>query len=61
MRDHSIYMDRGLYATSIVEKYLDTATVNASKNIYKTTFSSDMIFATDDIYTSDEQGEKLTK
>ena len=36
------------YATSIVEKYLDTATVN-------------MLFTKEDLSTSDEQVEKLTR
>ena len=32
MKDHSISMDQARYATSIVEKYLYTATVQASTN-----------------------------
>ena len=28
MKDHSIYLDQARYATSIVAKYLDTATAN---------------------------------
>ena len=44
LKDHSISVDQARYATSIVSKYLDTATVKASKNIYKTTLPSDMIF-----------------
>ena len=31
MKDHSISVDQARYATSIVEKYLDTATFKASK------------------------------
>ena len=61
MRDHSISMDQAIYATSIVAKYLDTATVKASTKFYKTTLTSDMIFTKDDISTSDEQVEKLTR
>ena len=30
MKDHSIYLYQARYATSIVEKYLDTATVKVS-------------------------------
>ena len=35
MKDHpiSVYQDR--YSTSIVDKYLDTSTVNTSKRFYK--------------------------
>ena len=61
MKDHSISVDQARYATSIVVKYLDTSTVKASTNFYKTTFPSDMIFTKDDISTSDEQAEKLTR
>ena len=61
MKDHSISVDQDRYATSIVAKYLDTATVKASKKIYKTTLPSDMILTKDDISISDEQVEKLTR
>ena len=55
MKDHSIYVDKAIYATSIVAKYLDTATVKVSTKFYKTTFPADMIFKKEDICTSDEQ------
>ena len=54
-------MDQAKYATSIVAKYLDTATVKASTNFYKTTLPSDMIFNKEDVSTSDEQVESLTR
>ena len=54
-------MDQAIYATSIVAKYLDTATVKASKKFYKTTLPSDMIFIKEDVSTSDEQVESLTR
>ena len=60
LKDHYIYVDQARYATSIVEKYLDTATVKVSTNFYKTTLPADMIFTKEDISTSDEQLEKLT-
>ena len=44
MKDHSISMDQAKYATSIVVKYLDTATVKVSKKFYNTTFPADIIF-----------------
>ena len=55
MKDHyiSVYQDR--YATSIVAKYLNTATVNSSTKCYKTTFPSDTIFTKADTYTSDKK------
>ena len=61
MRDHLIYVDQTIYATSIVAKYLDTATVKVSTKFYKTTLPSEMIFTKDDVSTSDEQVEKLTR
>ena len=61
MKYHSISVYQARYATSIVSKYLDTATVKASTNFYKNTFPSDMIFTKSDVSTSDEQVEKLTR
>ena len=42
MKDHSIYLDQARYTTSIVAKYLDTATVKVSTKFYKTIFPADM-------------------
>ena len=61
MRDHSISVDQARYANYIVVKYLDTATVKASKKFYKTTLSADTIFTKEDVSTSDENFEKLTR
>ena len=61
LKDHSISVDQARYATSIVAKYLDTATVKARTKFYKTTFPADMIFTKEDVSTSDEQVEKLTR
>ena len=61
LKDHSIYVDQARYATSIVAKYLDTATVKASKTFYKTTLPSDMIFTKEYVSTSDEKVERLTR
>ena len=54
-------MDQARYATSIVAKSLDTATVKANNKFYKTTLPADMIFTKEDASTSDEQVEKLTR
>ena len=54
-------MDQVRYATYIVEKYLDTVLVKVSKRFYKTIFSADIIFTKEDVSTSDEQVEKLTR
>ena len=44
LKDHFIYVDQARYATSIVAKYLDTATVKVSTKFYKTTLPADIIF-----------------
>ena len=61
IRDHSISVYQAIHDTYIVEKYLDTATVKASKKFYKTTLPSNMIFTKADTSTSDEKVEKLTR
>ena len=53
MKYHSISVDQARYATSIVEKYLDTAAVKVSKKFYNTTLPADMIFTKEDVSTSD--------
>ena len=55
LKDNSISVDQARYATSIVEKYLYTATVKVSTKFYNTTFTADMIFTIEDVSTSDEQ------
>ena len=44
LKDHSISVDQARYATSILAKYLDTATIKVSTKFYKTTLTADMIF-----------------
>ena len=58
MKYHSIFVDQTRYATSILAKYLDTATVKVSTKFYKIKVSSDMIFTKYDTSTSDEQVDK---
>ena len=53
MKDHSISVDQARYDTSIVEKYLDTATVKAITKFYKTILPSDIIFTKYDTSTND--------
>ena len=55
LKDNYISLDQARYATSIVEKTLDTATVKVSTKFYKTTLPSDMIFTRDYVSTSDEK------
>ena len=52
LKNHSISVDQARYATSILAKYLETATVKVSNNFYKTTLPADMIFTKDDVSTS---------
>ena len=61
LKDHSISVNQARYATSIVPKYFGTATVKVSKKFYKTTLPADMIFTKEDVSTSDEQVENLTR
>ena len=61
MKDHSISVDQARYATSIVANYFDTATVKVGTKFYKTTLPADMIFTKEDVSTSDEQVENLTR
>ena len=61
MKDCSIYVDQARYATSIVTKYFDTATVKANTKFYKTTLPADMIFTKANVSTSDEQVDNLTR
>ena len=61
LKDNSISVDQARYATSIVAKYLDTATVKAIKIFYRTTLPSNMIFTKEDVSTSDEQVESLNR
>ena len=61
MRDHSISVDQTRYAPSIVAKYLDTSKGMVSTKFYKTTLKADTIFTKEDVSTSDEQVEKLTR
>ena len=61
LKDNSIYVDQDRYATSVVEKYLDIATVMVSTKFYKTTLPADMIFTKKDVSTNDEQVEKLNR
>ena len=61
MKDRSISIDQTRYATFIVTKYVDTATVKTRTTFYKTTVACDMIFTKDDASTSDEKVEKITR
>ena len=61
MKYNSISVYQDIYATSIVAKYLYTATVKSSTKFYNTTLPSDMIFTKYDTSTSDEQVDKLTR
>ena len=54
-------MDQTRYATLIVAKYLDTATVKVINKFYSTILPSDMIFTKEDVSTSDEKVERLTR
>ena len=61
IKDHYIYVDQARYATSFVAKFLDNATIKVSTKFYKTTLTFNMIFTIEDVSTSDEKVEKLTR
>ena len=61
LKDHYISVDQARYANSIVAKYLDTSIFKVSKKFYKTRLPADRIFTKEDVSTSDEQVEKLTR
>ena len=61
LKDHSISVDQARYATSIVTKYFEIATVKLSNKFYKTTLPAAMIFTKEYASTSDEQVDKLTR
>ena len=44
LRDHYIFLDQDIYATSVVAKYLVTDTTKENSKLHKTTLSHDMIF-----------------
>ena len=61
LKDHYISVDQARYTTSIVAKYLGTATVKVRNKFYKITLPANMIFTKEDVSTSDEQVERLTR
>ena len=44
LKDHYISVDQDKYATSVVEKYLDTVTIKENLKFHKTNSPHDMIF-----------------
>ena len=61
LKNHSISVDQARYATSIVKKYLDTATVKVRKTFHKTTLTPGMILTKEYVCNSDEQVQKLNR
>ena len=61
MKDNYISVQHAIYGISIMAKYLDTTIVKASTTFYNTTLPPDIIFTKDDIFTRNEQVEKLTR
>ena len=61
LKDNSISVDQARYVTYVVAKYLNTPTVKVRKTFYKTKFPADMIFTKEDLSSSDEKVEKLTR
>ena len=55
LSQHSISVDKARYATSVVAKHLDTATIKQDSNFHKTTTPNNMIFTKEDDSTSDKK------
>ena len=60
LKDRYISVDKARYATYVVAKCLDTATIKENSKFHKTTLPHDMIFTKEDYSTSDEQVEVLS-
>ena len=61
MNDHYNSIDQAKYATSIVAKYLNTATIKTCTNFYKTNFPFDTIFTKYDASTSDDKVKNFNR
>ena len=61
LEDHSISVDQARCDSSIVEKYLDSATIKETSKLYKTTLTHDMIFTKEYDSTSDKQVELISR
>ena len=53
LRDHYISFDQDRYATSVVEKYIYTATIKENSRFHNTALTRDMIFTKAFASTSD--------
>ena len=60
LKYHSILVDQACYDTSVVAKYLDTATIKDNSKFHKTTLPHDIIFTKADASTSCEKVEVLS-
>ena len=61
LKYHYISLNKARYDTSVVEKYLDTDTINENSKFHKTTLPHDMIFNKYYASTSDEHLEVLSR
>ena len=55
LKDHYISVDQARYATSIVAKYLDIATIKENTDFHNTTLPHDIIFIKYYYFSNDEQ------
>ena len=61
IKDYSISVDKDMYVTSSVSKYIDTSTTKENSEFHKTTLHHDMVFTKEDAYTSYEKVEALSR
>ena len=61
LKEHSISLDQAIYATYVVENYLDTATIKENRKFHKITLPHDIVFTKEDASTNDEQVKVLSR
>ena len=55
LKDHFNIVDQDMYATYVVEEYLETATIKENSEFHNTTLRHEIIFTKEYDYTSDKQ------
>ena len=61
LKDHYMSVYQARYATSVISKYLDTATIKENPKFHKTTLPHDMMFTKGYASTSDKNVKVLPR
>ena len=59
LKDHSISVDKSRCATSIIKKYIETATIKENSKFHETTLPHEMIFTREDASNINKQVEVI--